>query len=1630
MVKPSYNKLIMKYFLTIIIPLLIFPVLLFSQTTPSIKVSDACINASTQFSLSIEADSAFWNFGDANSNSNNLRGQTVSHQYASTGKYSVKLNYYLEDSLYTLKKDIQIFNYPEVDDVADGKICEGELITRSVYAQNQISYSWSNGATGNIARLSAFGEQWVKATKNGCSTKKTFTLSQADCNTTITKTIPFEKGRDVTLWAPYAKKYTWSTGETKQGITITEPGNGDSYTLSITKKSTSAIKNGNFQKGYTSFTSDFSETTEVLSSGIFAVTGNASSLSTSVIKKAFDHTQNNGKAKFLATSFNSSGKSIWMQTVPVFQDKDYILKFWVRNIETPSTNSKILVKINNLDVFGEIETEAYSQWTQITIPWNSDINTSATIKIESASNSGIIGIDDISFDFNIEKKYKYILTENQKTCGNVKSENVRFSSPNSPPELSVQATNGCENIEWHSSDLFSSEVLGTSCNFTPATISGAQSFWADDKSDNGKYVKTTGYSFEDEDLESPYEDWCDKMSTTFSSKLSSVLKSVDIKITDCNGQSNKIILILKDKTNNSSISYSQFISCSNNSIIHLTPEFELNEGSTYELILDGTIKRKTLAYFIDRHPNEEHFSQEIEIISSGAASSRSFGPFFNWTIQGECPWTKVNAIMTSPEVCGDGIDNDGDGQTDENCSPFACNGALFQTMNKNLHSFVIKDLTFTKFKGFNFYINSSGFNLADQTIYAMSMDRAEKHKLLRIDAQKQVEILGYIYKPDNSIVKSFAADFDKKGTYYCIEQNREGGILYSVDIASMAATKLLETSTMLADIAVHPETQMIYGISSDKSIYMIDPDSKTETVIGAIENCNIEGDVSGLHFDPSGDLLAYGAFTVDYHTNDFVRINLESLEAIFLAKNKANVPNSDGCSCPYTLSMDKIASVKEVGSSEKFTYTVSIYNRTGETIEDVSFYDKMDWRISITDIVTDDFNNDEFSNSIGTNKFEVSNLDIEPGVSILKYEVELREGWYCPNKRIGNQARISNLPAKLQMGSSIVSDNPLTPVENDTTFTKLVKNWDYKVGKLNKTSIEKCGKINEDVSLTNHISEYIYWEHSTDKINWSQYEGTDFEEYTIKIDQTNSTQETVTDFLRARVGCRCDTQYVFLNTKIRPIPVIELKKKQSICEGDTIDAGPGYKTYKWSNGAETQKTVPQFTNTYTVTVTNTINCPNNSNTNVTVNPYADFEIPLPSRFCEGEDTDIGISEAPQQSYVWNTSDTTNKITINTDGRYILTVTQYGCVSSDTIDIETYKLPFSPALLSPTEICYNDTLPVLEATGNNLKWYNDKSLSELVNEGNSFALSSYKKGYLDEGEKLEFYLQSKDQNCKSSVSEISFGRNLKQTEVDILTEKDEFCQETEAVTFLATGVLDTIYWQLDNAEYNSRYSIDSSLLIADFYEAGTSTITAFTKDSKGCLYSNDIELTVRPLPMAKIDVSLNKETAIISNKSRNSSKTQYFWNLPEIYDWEQTTSFDTIIDLDFGNYHAGLRAINQYGCIQETNQNFYIHIPFELYIPNAFAPENESEGVNQFKVVSIFLDKFEITIFDNWGNTIWYSDALDEEGSPAEGWDGTYEGQKLPMGVYQWKINAHFKDDTDWEGIGESKAEIGSVMLIR
>ncbi|MDQ3047145.1 MAG: T9SS type A sorting domain-containing protein [Bacteroidota bacterium] len=148
-----------------------------------------------------------------------------------------------------------------------------------------------------------------------------------------------------------------------------------------------------------------------------------------------------------------------------------------------------------------------------------------------------------------------------------------------------------------------------------------------------------------------------------------------------------------------------------------------------------------------------------------------------------------------------------------------------------------------------------------------------------------------------------------------------------------------------------------------------------------------------------------------------------------------------------------------------------------------------------------------------------------------------------------------------------------------------------------------------------------------------------------------------------------------INVTINALPAVNFGADTTQCGGGiTLDAGnPGF-TYLWNNSTTNQTLTVFITGTYSVMVMDTLTgCMDGDTINVTLNPLPLVDIGSDSTQCAG--TIVLDAGNPGASYLWNTSVTTQTLTVNASGTYYVTVTNgSSCSASDSVNITINPLP--------------------------------------------------------------------------------------------------------------------------------------------------------------------------------------------------------------------------------------------------------------------------------------------------------------------------------------------------------------------
>ncbi len=178
----------------------------------------------------------------------------------------------------------------------------------------------------------------------------------------------------------------------------------------------------------------------------------------------------------------------------------------------------------------------------------------------------------------------------------------------------------------------------------------------------------------------------------------------------------------------------------------------------------------------------------------------------------------------------------------------------------------------------------------------------------------------------------------------------------------------------------------------------------------------------------------------------------------------------------------------------------------------------------------------------------------------------------------------------------------------------------------------------------------------------------------------------------------------------------------SICLGETVElsAEPGFE-YMWSNGETTQNIIVNSAGNYSVILSNADNCISQSNF-ITVEVIEEenlfIELDNEPILCEG--STLNLTASAGSNWTWSNNASGNQINVTETGSYWVEADgECSQIFSDTISVEFIPIPANP-------VSSDATIPeagsvILNATGNNLIWFDDALGTNQVGEGESLEI---------------------------------------------------------------------------------------------------------------------------------------------------------------------------------------------------------------------------------------------------------------------------------------------------------------------
>ncbi len=396
-------------------------------------------------------------------------------------------------------------------------------------------------------------------------------------------------------------------------------------------------------------------------------------------------------------------------------------------------------------------------------------------------------------------------------------------------------------------------------------------------------------------------------------------------------------------------------------------------------------------------------------------------------------------------------------------TPFSCDGSMFVvdyhgqvyriTFDRQADTVELSPLS----KPTGFLIHSIAYNRKDNFIYGTAQSNGITY-ICRIDSSGEASLIKPI--PYDTTTWQFlsAADVTPDGSKIIFLTAPKGNITepnlaITFDLGSGNYEMdeiLLETlggapQILTGDIAFHPLTEQLFSFDY-QTIFNNQPNPHGgKTVIidpsaGIIDNLLFfQNPVSYEHtfslmFDPFGNLFGIDGVPPMYGRWAEINTTTGILETILMDSFSNVVPAAyflyDGCSCPYTISIEKTVTPDTTYACTEVLYKFRISNLTKNLQDSVTFRDSLPPGFLFTEIVRNPFGGQ--INGLNTNTLEISGINLPYGIDSLMVKVmvpEGAEGVYL------NQAVLTDadLSGTNQTMNSILSDNPATIAKRDAT---------------------------------------------------------------------------------------------------------------------------------------------------------------------------------------------------------------------------------------------------------------------------------------------------------------------------------------------------------------------------------------------------------------------------------------------------------------------------------------------------------------------------------------------------------------------------------------------------------------------
>jgi gliding motility-associated-like protein len=248
-----------------------------------------------------------------------------------------------------------------------------------------------------------------------------------------------------------------------------------------------------------------------------------------------------------------------------------------------------------------------------------------------------------------------------------------------------------------------------------------------------------------------------------------------------------------------------------------------------------------------------------------------------------------------------------------------------------------------------------------------------------------------------------------------------------------------------------------------------------------------------------------------------------------------------------------------------------------------------------------------------------------------------------------------------------------------------------------------------------------------------------------------------------------------------------------------------------------------------------------------------------------------------------------------------------------------------------------------------------------------------------------------------------------------------CTSFDNTSSIGSGSIVSWDWNFGDGSAGSTAEEPSNC----YSTSGLYDVTLVATSNNGCVDSLELShlVTVYDIPVAEFTTTPDPATildpAIVFNNQSSSDVTSWHWNFGDgdTLGLDNPTPSHSYGDTA-NSYLVTLIVQNANGCKDTVQHEVVVGPAFTFYIPNAFSPNGD--GFNDtFFGKGLGIDKYDLWIFDRWGNMIFHTKNL------SDSWNGKANNGKntAQIDVFAWKVEII-------DVFAKKHSFIGTVSIVR